>query len=206
MRKHVIAAGLLCLFLCGRAFSQSSNATVSGTVTDATGAVLPGVTVTANNSATAASGSRAAMENLLTFLSGSLSNITQYRFINSNKLDTWNDPDRSFFRILFPDDEVTLAGTLSITRGHGAPTWRSARPSASVNPEACSSAWMHRISSTIRRRAFPVSLAALPEAPISTSTIRRLSATFPQRPLPCRKRRTGVSSSSRSGWISEVEP
>jgi outer membrane receptor protein involved in Fe transport len=41
---------------------------------------------------TATTGSRAAMENLLTFLSGSLSGITQYRFINSNQLGKWNDP------------------------------------------------------------------------------------------------------------------
>ena len=35
-----------------RIFSQSSSATVSGTVADATGAVIPGVTVTATNNAT----------------------------------------------------------------------------------------------------------------------------------------------------------
>src|SRR5437867_10408113 len=35
-----------------QAFAQSSNATVSGTVTDSTGAVLPGLTVTATNNAT----------------------------------------------------------------------------------------------------------------------------------------------------------
>src|SRR2546426_3350360 len=35
-----------------QAFAQSSNATVSGTVTDSTGAVLPGLTVKATNNAT----------------------------------------------------------------------------------------------------------------------------------------------------------
>src|SRR5438874_4701898 len=34
------------------AFSQSTNATVGGTVQDATGAFIPGVTVTATNTAT----------------------------------------------------------------------------------------------------------------------------------------------------------
>src|SRR5262249_58868702 len=35
-----------------QAFGQSTNATVSGTVTDSTGAVLPGLTVTSTNNAT----------------------------------------------------------------------------------------------------------------------------------------------------------
>jgi hypothetical protein len=42
-------------------YAQSSNGSISGVVTDATGAVLPGVTVTASNSATAAS--RSAVSN-----------------------------------------------------------------------------------------------------------------------------------------------
>src|SRR5919108_1716470 len=40
------------LFLSTALFSQSSNGTISGTVSDATGAVIPGVTVTATNNAT----------------------------------------------------------------------------------------------------------------------------------------------------------
>src|SRR5215467_6322917 len=40
------------LFLSGHLFSQSSNATLSGTVEDATNAVVPGVAVTATNNAT----------------------------------------------------------------------------------------------------------------------------------------------------------
>src|SRR3989449_7614285 len=43
---------LLSLILSSPAFSQSTNATVSGTIGDATGAVLPGVEVTATNDAT----------------------------------------------------------------------------------------------------------------------------------------------------------
>ena len=46
------SAGLLLLLLVTPAFGQSTNATVSGTVGDATGAVLPGVAVTATNNAT----------------------------------------------------------------------------------------------------------------------------------------------------------
>jgi|SRR5215831_148789 len=40
------------VFLSAQAFGQSTYATVSGTVTDSTGAVLPGVSVTATNNAT----------------------------------------------------------------------------------------------------------------------------------------------------------
>src|SRR5215470_7931355 len=46
------AASLLCVFLVSTVFSQSSNGTISGTVADASGAVVPGVTVTATNNAT----------------------------------------------------------------------------------------------------------------------------------------------------------
>src|SRR5262245_13298630 len=44
----------VCLFLCFaiQAFGQSSNARLSGTVNDASGAVLPGVEVKATNNAT----------------------------------------------------------------------------------------------------------------------------------------------------------
>ena len=52
MRKLLFAAVLLSLLLSTYAFTQSSNATVSGTVADATGAVLPSVTITATNNAT----------------------------------------------------------------------------------------------------------------------------------------------------------
>src|SRR5262245_11805549 len=40
------------LFLSIQVLAQSTNASVSGTVTDSTGAVLPGLTVTATNNAT----------------------------------------------------------------------------------------------------------------------------------------------------------
>src|SRR5207244_11657103 len=50
--KRFVAVGLLLLLLAMPAFSQSTNATVSGTVGDATGAVLPGVEITAVNNAT----------------------------------------------------------------------------------------------------------------------------------------------------------
>src|SRR3989454_1559273 len=52
MKKLLAASILLSLFLAGETFGQSSNATVSGTVSDSTGAVLPGVTITATNNAT----------------------------------------------------------------------------------------------------------------------------------------------------------
>ena len=50
MRNYVsTAAVLLCLFLSFNAFSQSTNATVGGTVQDATGAFIPGVSINATN-------------------------------------------------------------------------------------------------------------------------------------------------------------
>src|SRR5262245_19711193 len=51
--RRVGAALLTFVFLASTPlFSQSSNGTISGTVSDATGAVLPGVTITATNNAT----------------------------------------------------------------------------------------------------------------------------------------------------------
>ena len=47
-----VAAMLLCLGVSTFTFAQTSNATVGGTVSDATGALIPGVTVTATNTAT----------------------------------------------------------------------------------------------------------------------------------------------------------
>ena len=52
MRRVVFAVGLLSLVLSVRAFSQSTSATVSGTVQDASGALIPGATITATNNGT----------------------------------------------------------------------------------------------------------------------------------------------------------
>ncbi len=53
MRKLLIAAiVLLCLAFSTYTFAQTSNATVGGTVSDATGALIPGVTITATNTGT----------------------------------------------------------------------------------------------------------------------------------------------------------
>jgi len=53
MRKHLAAVlFLMSLVLAGQAFGQSSNASLSGTITDATGGIIPGVTITATNTAT----------------------------------------------------------------------------------------------------------------------------------------------------------
>src|SRR5947208_1949287 len=53
MRKLVLTFGLfVALTLSTQAFGQSTYATVSGTVADASGAILPGVSVTAANNAT----------------------------------------------------------------------------------------------------------------------------------------------------------
>src|SRR5215468_3401408 len=52
MRIVLLAATALCLCLSSFAFAQSNNATVSGTVSDATGALIPGVSVSATNTQT----------------------------------------------------------------------------------------------------------------------------------------------------------
>ena len=52
MKKLFAAALLLCLALSIQGFGQSNNATVSGTVSDNSGALIPGVTVTATNTRT----------------------------------------------------------------------------------------------------------------------------------------------------------
>ena len=48
----IVAAAVVCLCASGRAVSQSSNATLSGTVSDAASALIPGVTITAANTGT----------------------------------------------------------------------------------------------------------------------------------------------------------
>ncbi len=52
MKRLLLTSVFLCVCLATQLFGQSSNARVSGTVADATGAVLPGVEVTATNNAT----------------------------------------------------------------------------------------------------------------------------------------------------------
>ncbi|MBI2150378.1 MAG: TonB-dependent receptor [Acidobacteria bacterium] len=50
--KKVLVSLVVCLVLSIPAFSQTSNATLGGTVSDASGALIPGVTVTAANTQT----------------------------------------------------------------------------------------------------------------------------------------------------------
>ena len=53
MRKLMVAAALLLGFVPSiHTFAQTSNATLAGTVSDASGALIPGVTVSATNTAT----------------------------------------------------------------------------------------------------------------------------------------------------------
>src|ERR1051325_7111109 len=52
MKRLLLTSVFLCVCLAIQSFGQSSNARVSGTVNDASGAVLPGVEVTATNNAT----------------------------------------------------------------------------------------------------------------------------------------------------------
>src|SRR5690348_3007069 len=52
MRSRIAVGMLLCILLSAGAFAQTTNATLGGTVADVSGALIPGVTVTATNSAT----------------------------------------------------------------------------------------------------------------------------------------------------------
>ena len=52
MKQAIFAAMLLCLLVSGHAFGQTANATLGGSVADASGALVPGVTVTATNTET----------------------------------------------------------------------------------------------------------------------------------------------------------
>jgi hypothetical protein len=52
MKKFALALGLICGSLSSETFAQSSNGTLSGTVTDAAKALIPGVTVSATNTET----------------------------------------------------------------------------------------------------------------------------------------------------------
>src|SRR5262245_38687015 len=50
--KNIIFAGVVSCLLVTASFGQVNNATLTGTVADSTSAVLPGVTITATNTAT----------------------------------------------------------------------------------------------------------------------------------------------------------
>ena len=54
MKKFLVAATMLlaCAILSLNAFAQSTNATLGGTVTDSSKALIPGVTITATNTQT----------------------------------------------------------------------------------------------------------------------------------------------------------
>src|SRR5437867_10658847 len=49
MRRGVVLAGLLLLVFATYTFAHTSDATLGGTVSGATGALIPGVTITATN-------------------------------------------------------------------------------------------------------------------------------------------------------------
>src|SRR5262252_7843542 len=50
--KRFLAVTFVCLCVTPYVFGQASNATLTGTVEDATGAVLPGVSISATNNGT----------------------------------------------------------------------------------------------------------------------------------------------------------
>ena len=52
MGKSLVAALLLCAAVSTYTFAQTSNATLGGTVSDATGALIPGVSITVTNTQT----------------------------------------------------------------------------------------------------------------------------------------------------------
>src|ERR1700704_1454776 len=52
MGKFLVTAVALCLLLSTLTFAQTTNATLGGTVSDASGALIPGVMITATNTQT----------------------------------------------------------------------------------------------------------------------------------------------------------
>src|SRR5687768_1667576 len=52
MKRRFLVAALLCLLPSTPTFAQTSNATLGGTVADATGALIPGAAITATNTQT----------------------------------------------------------------------------------------------------------------------------------------------------------
>ena len=52
MKKFVAAASLLSILVLTNTFAQTTNATLGGTVSDASRALIPGVSVTATNTQT----------------------------------------------------------------------------------------------------------------------------------------------------------
>src|SRR5687768_6391934 len=52
MRRTLVLATLACLIFSTVTLTQTSNATLGGTVSDNTGALIPGVTITATNTQT----------------------------------------------------------------------------------------------------------------------------------------------------------
>ena len=49
MKRLIAAVSFLLLIVFTNSFAQTTNATLGGTVSDSTGALIPGVTVTATN-------------------------------------------------------------------------------------------------------------------------------------------------------------
>src|SRR5678815_5356620 len=52
MARATLAAALLCLLVGAHAFAQTANATLGGSVSDPTGALIPGVSIKATNTET----------------------------------------------------------------------------------------------------------------------------------------------------------
>ena len=52
MRQCLVIASLFCLLVSGFAFAQGTTGTLTGSVDDASKALVPGVTITATNKAT----------------------------------------------------------------------------------------------------------------------------------------------------------
>src|SRR6185295_10812279 len=68
-------AGIICVLLATYGFGQSSNATLSGTVSDSAKALIPGVTVTAVNTETSVASTSISNESGTYSISGLLPGI-----------------------------------------------------------------------------------------------------------------------------------
>ena len=124
MRRLAIAVGLLISLWSTQAFGQSTYATVSGTVEDASGALIPGVSVTATNNATGV------VTTVISNESGA------YNFC-SHAVEVEVDPETGKFTIL-DYAAASDAGTVVFPIGAEGQNEATTRPMAASDRASCS--------------------------------------------------------------------
>jgi hypothetical protein len=85
---------VLCLLLATSSFGQVTNSTITGTVADSTGAVLPGVTVHATNAATGVASTNVTNEagayTIQGLISGTYTVSVNCRVFSGRRIRMWN--------------------------------------------------------------------------------------------------------------------